>query len=542
MAGQAPIFYLDQSGERTLVEKFGSKSRDVLTFECILKYAREFLGCQSVLVEEKYIDRDYRDEFSHLYSKMFKRFDSYCQRLHFFKARISDENEVITKDNNHLGYSGYVVIRPIDVGKVGRTVLAAYRNNPTKDYPLCASDFESHLLGRKFNVCGTPFIQQDTMVMCCAHAAIWMAARYMHQEFGFPECLPYEISENASRYFTLSPRVLPTEGLFSSEIANALTNMGYSPTMHSKPKRAFFDTTKEYQRNLKRWDPARFIYRYIESKIPVIALFPGHAATIIGHTFEHTRWQRLSNKTEAANGWNICYSHHCADSFIMHDGLVGPYRILPVSKEDQDNQIAQGRKSLLPSRGKDFPYRTLDDIEEFIVPLPEKVYVLAEHIDDIIKGLLWEGPYHNILYDHVAEMAQQGNHTAIDFLLSLQNPDNPVLLRVFLMRSVDYKRHVATDAVAHRMHHQVVEEYRRLHMARFIWVIQLTNMDNYCKETPGEREIFGEILIDATGNKLGLCHLAIHLPGVLFIRQVEDDYLPDPLPIPDDHSYCIQMR
>ena len=110
------------------------------------------------------------------------------------------------------------------------------------------------------------------------------------------------------------------------------------------------------------------------------------------------------------------------------------------------------------------------------------------------------------------------------------------------MRSVDYKRHITTEAAVHGMHPLIVEEYRRLKMPRFVWVVQLTNVNHYCKETAEDREIFGEILIDATGNKLALCHLAIHLPGVLFVRRAEDDYIPVPLIVPDDHPYHIQMR
>ena len=230
---------------------------------------------------------------------------------------------------------------------------------------------------------------------------------------------------------------------------------------------------------------------------------------------------------------------HAASFFkIRYISLITDF----ISAKDQGKHIAERYGSLLPLVSKD---HTLDDIEEFVVPLPEKVYILAEHIDDIVKGILQEGPHAKILYRNVLEMAKKGNQASIDFLTSLLNirrKNNPVILRVFFIPSVVYKEHLAKQDTEHPMHPRVIEEYQKLHMSRFVWIIQVTNMQNYCKEKQEDRQIFGEILIDATANKLGLSYLAIHLPGVLFIRRLEDDYLAKPIFIPDDHPYCIQIR
>lgn len=536
------IVNLDEGGREALTREFGSKFGDVLVFENILKHAHHALGCRSVLIEEEYIDKDYRNEFSNLYSKMFKKVDSYCKRLHFFRAQLSDEKQVFTEDEANLGYCGYTVIRPLEVGKVGRTSLAVHRDNPHLEYPLCTTQLTSHLQGRDFNIEGSPFIQQDSMVMCCAHAAIWMAARYMHEEFGFPEWLPYEISENASRYFTLLPRILPTEGLTALEISNALTNMGYSPTMHSKPKLSECETEEGHQRSLDSWDPTRWIYRYIESGIPVIALFPDHVATIIGHTFAPDRWRRQFHEVSDPDTLSACYSHNCVDGYIMHDDAVGPYRILPVSLDDEAGHVNLGREDLLPLDDEDSPYRSLDDMEEFIVPLPEKVYILAEHIDDIVKGLLLKGPHADMLYQNVLTIAKRSNRTALEFLRNLRSSDNPMLLRVFFAKTVDYKRGLSEPEPDDQVHPRVLEEYRKLHMPRFVWIIQITNPSYYCKESQEERKILGEILLDATANKLGLPYLAIHLPGILFIRHPGDESLSKPIEILDDRPYRIRMR
>jgi hypothetical protein len=48
-------------------------------------------GVQSIVVEQRYIDFDYRSEHSRFYSTTFRRYPSVCHRLHFFKheARLT---------------------------------------------------------------------------------------------------------------------------------------------------------------------------------------------------------------------------------------------------------------------------------------------------------------------------------------------------------------------------------------------------------------------------------------------------------------------
>ena len=47
--------------------------------------------CKSVVVEPKYVDKDYLDEFSAYYSKTFKVYPHRCLRLHFFLDCVETE-------------------------------------------------------------------------------------------------------------------------------------------------------------------------------------------------------------------------------------------------------------------------------------------------------------------------------------------------------------------------------------------------------------------------------------------------------------------
>ena len=235
----------------------------------------ELLGCRTVLSEKDYVDYDYRNEFSHFYSAVFTPYSNLCQRLHFFKDRIASVQELKDSQGNY-DYLGYTVIRPTEVGKVGRTVLRPWVYNPNRDYHLCVSCYKAHIFGKEFSVTGTPFIQQDTMVMRCAQASIWTATRILSQEYSFlPRCLPYEITEAATRYPSWLGRPMPSSGLTLELMVNSLTQLGYSPLVYSKER---------IPQNM--WDPVAIIYKHVESQIPVIVTVPNHAITIIGHTFD----------------------------------------------------------------------------------------------------------------------------------------------------------------------------------------------------------------------------------------------------------------
>ena len=86
----------------------------------VLRIAREG-GCRSVVVEERYIDPDYRSEYSAFWSRRFEERRPLAKRLHFFAAPIEPETLHVAPPAG--SYLGYTVLRPTDLGPVGRTVL-----------------------------------------------------------------------------------------------------------------------------------------------------------------------------------------------------------------------------------------------------------------------------------------------------------------------------------------------------------------------------------------------------------------------------------
>jgi hypothetical protein len=293
-------------------------------------------------------------------------------------------------------------------------------------------------------------------------------------------------------------------------MVNSLIQLGYSPIVYNR----------DVQMDAKvKWDPLAIIYKYTESQIPVIALVPGHAITIIGHTFNPN-----SPITSDATQGEIISSDRWLDSFIIHDDSLGPYRLLPVSEEVRKNLMKTSKKYLLPPRYKSFPYKTINDINNIIIPLPFKVYIPGTSIHESHTKWIFRKDS-KFLFD-VLNSAKQGNLTSSEFLTSLFSPEkNPIVLRTYFMSSEEYKADLRKYSLEEQngMVSQLRCIYEDLKMPHFIWITEITNADRLSKEHEEDRTILGEIIIDCTGNRFGFAYLAIHLPGALFLRDIDSD-------------------
>lgn len=512
---------LDGNGIFHILSLYGSPFEEegggLSVLGAILDYVKTQLGCKTAVVENGYICKDFRSEFSALYSKQFAAPSSLAWRLHFFEAELENDQGIINLREDLLGYCGYVVIRPTKICRVGRSILKAAKHDKNREYFICISKSRIHILGRQFVIEGTPFIQQDSMLMCCAHSAMWVCTRYMQEAFAYPEVLPHEINESASLSYTTGTRALPTEGLSNLDILNGFLNLGYSPILFSKPRREEYDSKIEYEKALKHWHPVRNIYRWVESGFPVVACVPGHAFAITGHTFYPKRW---NGKLENEVFENICavFSDQWVDGFLENDDAAGPYRLLPAESRDRKRLLQTKLRSLVPSGEQ--PYRTaLKDIHAYVVPLPSKVYILSEHIEDIVKGLIENRRgFERLLFTQM--VAGTGNKMARQFMDSMRNKDNPLVFRCYVTESAKYKsrlRSLPNSSIPAMLRYQLTY----MQMPRYVWVIEITNAEYMSKHTHRGRKILGQMLIDATGNKYAMPALAIHFPGNLFIPRSE---------------------
>ena len=217
-------------------------------------YVRE-LGCETVVLEQHYIDRDHMEDHSVFYSKNLRQYRNSCQRLHFFSlgkkkleaeirrlrtlalpaAASTDAFMRACEEFSRSHYIGFAVIKPLPGCPVGRTLLRCLPADSGKGHRRhldCASDAEAHLLGVRLTVSGLPFQQQDLGVSACATTALWTSLQRARQLEQFGSVTPAQITIRASQFALPFGRSMPSEGLSLDQMCQAVHSLGYSPTLY----------------------------------------------------------------------------------------------------------------------------------------------------------------------------------------------------------------------------------------------------------------------------------------------------------------------
>jgi hypothetical protein len=326
--------------------------------ESILADARE-LGCRTVVLEERYVDIDYRSEFSEFWSRRFEDAPPLARRVHFFTRRLKAES--LHRLDSDVDYLGYMVLRRTQFGPVGRTVL---RPPPRvgEEAVLCSVEDRVSLFGNELRVRGAPFVQQDTEFLRCAHAAAWGCHYVAHHRKLIGRRTTAEIarlpSPEGSRH-----RPLPSNGLTGEQMQKIFSAIGlpaffYDAQDLPDPPADLPGPTGEklgllagraakqnaaqrarqcWERDMKRERLLRIACKYINSGFPVVVLTSDeepHAFTLVG-------WERTGDGVRL---------YACDDT-------VGPY--VPI-----DDVLAEQAEH--------------GDWVGLMLPLPEKVLLTGE--------------------------------------------------------------------------------------------------------------------------------------------------------------------
>ncbi len=416
-------------------------------------------SAKCIAVEREYIDKDYRDTFSHFHSKRFSTPRSRCLRLHFFDREVSragfreaclDLIKLKALNNHYLGYS---VIRPTKPNCIGRTLLTPASRGPASAFASLCFERVS-ILGTELEITGFPFISQDSDVTVCAESSLWMVLRYFSNRYRlYPETYPFQVV-NLTKDYSLG-RIIPSSGLFIWQMAEALRRVGRPPLIYSRANFPDFD---------------HLLYTYIESGIPVLAGLREHVVVAFGHS---------SNFGATPPGAGTILTSAYNDALVINDDNHVAYQLL--------HKTGDGAGA-----GAQTSKYNFKDIVDFVAPLPEKVFLPAESFQTVVTAIL--------------ERSSEFGYKALS--PSLQN--GRLVLRLFLTTGKSFKKHLG----ARKMWNSLVEEaYRNLPLPHFVWVCEISNTDAYSRH-----EVYGEILWDATRN----AHepngwIALHYPEVLVV-------------------------
>ncbi len=403
---------------------------------------------RSIVLEKGYYDADYRDTYYNFFARKLASYPSKTYRANFFTRKISPQM-LFKLDRYEEYYVGFCVIRPNRVASIGRTVLNPKKLTNINGY-VCRAKYFVHILGAELAVTGFPYISQDTDVTVCAHAACWMIFRYFSQRYKrYAEIWPYEITQLTRD--VSAGRLVPSKGLTAFQVTEMFSKFGFYPVIYMRRHYSeIFDS---------------LLYQYVESGLPVVAGLTehAHAVTIIGH---------ISDFSNGQPGMSDQY----LKGFIINDDNHMPYQA--IRKAD-------------PKPGGHWSDFKVEDVDIFIVPLYEKIYLTAEHVMKLSETIL----SHDDL----------GINARSNVLVYGQ-----LVTRTFLTSSKSYKKFRQKKILPFR----VSKVYAELQMPKFIWICEISTPELYV-----DGKVAGELIFDATANQYDrFAFLAIHYPDFLLLN------------------------
>lgn len=229
-------------------------------------------GVVCIVKEPRYIDGDWRSQLGRFYGGAFRRYPSVCHRLHFFTRHVDPDLADLVGLQH--AYCGYTVLRPLPIAPVGRTMIVP---PPELSNAVCCTT-EEHIdiFGWPFSVTAMPFISQDTQLLRCAHAALWMVLRYCAFVHGLPKRLPAEIHDAALGGVVIG-RQLPSDGLSPFQLMSAMSVLGLSPTGKSLPGSPAEEAAAGQLRLYG------MVCRYINSRLPPVIVSETHAWVVVAY-------------------------------------------------------------------------------------------------------------------------------------------------------------------------------------------------------------------------------------------------------------------
>jgi hypothetical protein len=430
--------------------------------------------CRTVVVENRYVDPDYRSEYSSFWSRRFLDRPAFARRLHFFRRLITDA-EVHKLPANH-GYLGYSTLRPLSPGRVGRTMVAPPNRLAAKATLTLTTDKVS-LWGNELEVRAAPFCEQDVEYLRCAHAAAWMCHYYAACEGLVGRKLTADLVD-LTPFSGSIDRPLPSKGLYPQQLQSIFGATGqpalFYGISHLPSVEGVDDPPIEYEADGKTRRPSGLydtrlfsvICRYLNAGFPVLVGTANHAFVMVG-------WYR-------ERGTRI--------RFVACDDQHGPYEIV--------NSPFTDRRA---------PWQTL------MVPLPPKVYLSGEVAESTTHFLIRAWASNAIALPSWKTLAAGLVHKDIS-------------LRTFLRSNVGYKVHLVSQGRGE----EAVRALRLSRLPHWVWVVEAHDR---AARGAGKPSVLAEVVYDSTSSDGKPYWLAMSLPGFT-LTSPPDDGQPDAVRAP----------
>ena len=435
----------------------------------------------TVIVEENYIDKQYRDCYYSYYSQKYCYYERECVRLTFFDEKL-DNDDLIEKDDayltNHL--VGTIVLRPLHIGNIGLTLL-----NPRKlkvDGYIRVAEYTFMTFGRKLCVSAFPFSSQDGDVMTCAENALYNLINYYGTRYSdYRAFSPGEISSHLE--VATSERVFPSGGVRLLDLAKVLERAHLYPTLY------------KYDQYEDSFDD--IMISYCESGIPFLFAAFHHVVTCIG--FEEIQGDcqyEVSHFSKDNETYYLLSAAQFIKSNIFMDDNKYPYSKSTLKDlaseyyefDDTDYESENGDEENGPRNDPEERYiiteNTLANVDmkdvALIVPLHKRIYLEATHAREIFFT-------HFLLNKQFVTNIQKEYS---DNTWGTQE-NNPLVYRFFLTTARNYK--------SFKREHEQSSDIRTNIILNpfphFIWIMEISTSDLF-KEKKG----CVEIILDASSS------------------------------------------
>lgn len=424
------------------------------------------VGAFTAVIEEKYVDRIYRDSYYMHFSCKHGEYSRFCKRLFIFENDIF--NKTMMKKFTDLNveelqnvFVGTIVIRPLREGKVGRCLINPYFVLREKNTYLRYANYSATIYGMRFRINAFPFSMQDGETTTCAEITILNLMDYFGRKYPEYRCiLPSEITYIVEK--NDFERTLPTRGLRYSTITKVFSEAGFYPRLYGKNVFADMSQFK------------RVMHYYIESGIPIaigakVDEKTKHSIVCIGHGRINN--EDIGKKIYAVYDtimgnyiWIVDSADLCNNYITMDDGCA-PYQNCEW-KVEISSDVKKADKYMLGNY----------EPEMLMVPLYKRMFLEAQDAYDICTSALAS-----------SEVGIQRFHS--DF----GTKDNPVIIRLFMCSSRNFKhRRISRFGKKNKA---IREIYSVLRLPRFVWVCEIYDKSGYCNG-----KVNGEIVIDATSS------------------------------------------
>jgi hypothetical protein len=390
---------------------------------------------KAVLIERDYVDKDYRSTYYNFYAKKGLHYRADCIRLHFFDATVRFEEESLklscadVTDVLTHHYFGYMVLRPTGLATIGRSVLSPRVRRGASKY-LITANHKVHLLGNTLMIQGFPAMEQHIDISVCAHAACWSVLRhYSERHNTYREFLTHDITMMAQQF---NPGgLVPSRGLGLSHAERIFQEAGTFPVIVARELDDLDD--ESFYRQLAA---------YVDSGFPLFAAmhYKGHAMAVVGYDWRPSLSTGLSGPR---------YSWDAIESLAVVDDNHLPYLSIP-------------------ARGGTY---SGEDIDAFIVALPEKIFYPADAVDELAPTLFTLGA-----------------------VIGLP-PRDQTIIRYFITTASAFRRFVRSHES--EFDPKLVKTIMTLPFAQFLWIVEFSTEPQWAS-----RQVAARAVIDATASLL----------------------------------------